>query len=310
MKKTSKIFIAGHNGLVGSALLRNLQAEGYKNIVTKNRSELDLMDTVKVMAFFKKEKFEYVFNAAAKVGGIMANKNSPADFFYENIMIQSNVVQSAYVTGVKKLLFIASSCIYPKMAPQPIKEDSIMTGPLEATNQAFAMAKLAGVEMCRAYNEQYGTDFITVMLTNLYGPNDNFDLEKSHVLPALIHRFHDAKEKNLPSVTLWGNGSALREFLYTDDLAKACIFLMDNYDKSEIINVGTGEEVSIKELAELVKNIVGFKGKIEWDTTKPNGTPRKLLDVSKLNALGWKSSIKLKDGLKKTYEWFKANESK
>lgn len=307
MKKTAKIFVAGHKGLVGSAIVRQLKKEGYKNVVTRTRQELDLFQGQKVVDFFKKEKIEYVFDAAAKVGGIWANNKFPADFIYQNLVIQNNIINGAYLVGVKKLLFLGSSCIYPKFADQPIREESLMTGALEETNSAYAIAKIAGVMMCQAYNRQYGTDFISIMPTNLYGQNDNFDLETSHVLPALIHRFHKAKKENSPSVVVWGSGKVKREFLFVDDLAVACVFLMNNYSSSEIINVGTGEDVTIAELAEMIKETVGYKGEIIWDKTKPDGTPRKLLDVVKINKLGWKSKTSLKRGLKETYAWFKAN---
>ncbi len=310
MNKNSKIYISGHNGLVGSALVRELKSQGYTNIVTKNKEELDLLNPTAVSDFFKNEKIEYVFNAAAKVGGIIANKTYPADFIYQNLTIQNNIIHNAYTNGIKKLLFLGSSCIYPKMATQPITEDALLSGPLEPTNKAYAVAKIAGITMCQSYNEQYGTDFVSVMPTNLYGINDNFNLQNSHVLPALIRKFHEAKEKNAPEVSAWGTGSAKREFLHVDDLAKACVFLMNNYSGSEIINIGTGEDVTIKELTETVSKVVGFKGKIAWDTSKPDGTPRKLLDVSKIKKLGWSPTIGLEEGIRSVYEWYKVTDNK
>jgi len=307
MNKDSKIYIAGHKGLVGSALLRSLENSGYKNTITKTRNELDLINEEAVKDFFEKEKPEYVFLAAAKVGGIVANSTYPADFIYQNLKIQNNIIHNSYLNKVKKLLFLGSSCIYPKMADQPIKEEYFLSGPLEETNKAYAIAKIAGIVMCQSYNEQYDTDFISVMPTNLYGPNDNFDLETSHVLPALLRKFDDAKKTNKKEVVLWGTGSPKREFLYVDDLAQACLFLMNNYDDSEIINIGTGEDATIKELAEMVKDIVGFNGIIAWDDSKPDGTPRKLLDVSKINNMGWNAQTELKDGIKATYEWYEKN---
>jgi GDP-L-fucose synthase len=304
MNKNDKIYIAGHRGLVGSALKRKLESEGYVNLICMTRSELNLLDQTEVEEFFAKEKPDYVFLAAAKVGGILANKTQKADFIYENLQIQNNIIHNAYKYKVKKLLFLGSSCIYPKLCEQPIKEEYLMTGPLEETNDAYAIAKIAGIKMCQSYNEQYGTNFISVMPTNLYGPNDNFNLETSHVLPALLRRFHEAKINNLEKVIVWGSGSPMREFLHVDDLADACVFLMNNYNKSEIVNIGTGTDVTIKELAETVKKITGFKSKIEWDSTKPDGTPRKLLDVSRLHGLGWKHNINLLEGIKKTYKWF------
>ena len=307
MKKDSKIFVAGHRGLVGSAIVRKLLADGYTNVITRTRDELNLLDQKSVMDFFEKEKPEYVFLAAAKVGGILANNTYPADFIYQNLLIETNIVHSAYKNNVTKLLFLGSSCIYPKLAPQPIKEEYLLTGPLEPTNEAYAVAKIAGITMCQSYNKQYGTNYISAMPTNLYGVGDNFDLETSHVLPAMIRKFNDAKVSNNPSMTLWGTGVAKREFLYVDDLARACVFLMESYNDSSIVNIGTGEDVSIKELAELVKEVVGYTGEIIWDSTKPDGTPRKLLDVSKINNLGWKHSVSLKDGVINTYKWFLEN---
>jgi len=307
MKKDSKIFVAGHRGLVGSAIVRALQKDDFTNLCLKTHLELDLLDQHAVAEFFAHEKPEYVFLSAAKVGGIMANKTYPADFIYNNLTIETNVIHSAYAHKVKKLLFLGSSCIYPKLCPQPIKEEYLLTAELEPSNKAYAVAKIAGIIMCQSYNEQYGTNFISLMPTNLYGPNDNFDLENSHVLPAMIRKFHEAKVRNEANVTLWGTGSAKREFLHVDDLAHASLFLMKNYNDSAIINVGTGEDVSIKELAEMVKNVVGYEGNIIWDTTKPDGTPRKLLDVSKLHSLGWKHEIPLDLGITSAYEWFEEN---
>jgi len=308
MKKDSKIYVAGHRGLVGSSIMRLLEKKGYTNIVTKTFQELDLTDQKKVEEFFKKEKPEYVFLAAAKVGGIMANKTYPAEFIYNNLQIQNNIIHNAYLNKVEKLLFLGSSCVYPKLCPQPIKEDYLLTGPLESSNEAYAIAKIAGLKMCEFYNKQYGTNFISVMPTNLYGPNDNFDLENSHVLPAIIRKFHEAKISNAKEVTLWGTGTPKREFLHVDDLADACVFLMNKYDSSELINIGTGVDVSIKQLAEIVKGIVGFKGKIVWDKTKPDGTPRKLLNVTKLHDLGWKHKVLLEKGIKDSYSWYLKNQ--
>ena len=305
MEKTAKIYVAGHRGLVGSAIVRQLTTAGYTNLITRTRAELDLLDQAAVADFFAAEKPEYVFLAAAKVGGIMANQTYPADFIYQNLVIQNNIIESAHQHQVKKLLFLGSSCIYPKLAPQPIKEEYLLTGPLEPSNDAYAIAKIAGIKMCQSYSKQYGDTFISVMPTNLYGENDNFDLETSHVLPALLRRFHEAKEANAPHVTLWGTGSPMREFLYVDDMAAACIHLMEIYDGQEIVNIGTGEDVTIKELAETVKAIVGYEGDIQWDTDKPDGTPRKLLDVSKLHSLGFQHTIELKAGIQKTYDWYK-----
>src|SRR3990167_7572595 len=302
MKKNSKIYVAGHRGLVGPAIVQALQGRGFDNLVLKTHQELDLLDQSAVKKFFEQEKPEYVFLAAAKVGGIMANKTFPADFIYNNLSIGTNIIHNAYAHGVKKLLFLGSSCIYPKLCPQPIKEEYLLTSELEPTNKAYALAKIAGIVMCQSYNEEYGTDFISLMPTNLYGPNDNFDLENSHVLPALIRKFHEAKKSGKKEITLWGTGDALREFLHVDDFADACLFLMEHYDDSEIINVGTGEDISIKALAELVKKTTGFNGEILWDNKNLDGTPRKLLDVSKIHALGWRHTISLKEGIRKTYE--------
>lgn len=307
MQKNSKIFVAGHRGLVGSAIKRKLERDGYENILVKTRTELNLMDGEAVKKFFETEKPEYVFLAAAKVGGIMANKLQKADFIYENLEIQNNIIYNSWKSGVKKLLFLGSSCIYPKLCPQPIKEEYLMTGSLEKTNDAYAIAKIAGIKMCQSFNEQYKTNFISVMPTNLYGPNDNFDLEASHVLPALIRKFYEAKKENKKEAVLWGTGSPKREFLHVDDLAEACVYLMNNYDDSEIINIGAGEDISIKEAAEKIKEIIGYKGKIVWDTKKPDGTPRKLLDVSKINSFGWKHKIDLDEGLEITIKWFLEN---
>ncbi len=304
MEKTAKIYVAGHRGLVGSSIVRTLKEAGYTNLVTRTRAELDLLDAEAVSEFFKTEKPEYVFLAAAKVGGIMANQTYPADFIYQNLQLQNNIIESAHQSGVKKLLFLGSSCIYPKLAPQPIKEDYLLTGSLEPTNEAYAIAKIAGIMMCQSYWRQYGSNFISVMPTNLYGENDNFDLETSHVLPALIRRFHEAEVSNAPSVTLWGSGTPKREFLYVDDLAAACLHLMNTYNEPEIVNIGTGEDVTIKELAETIATTVGYSGQIEWNTTKPDGTPRKLLDVSKLRNLGFKHKTSLTEGIQKTYAWY------
>ena len=302
MNTNAKIYIAGHNGMVGSAIYRNLQSRGYTNILTQTSSELDLRDTVAVASFFAQEKPEYVFLAAAKVGGIVANDTYKADFLYDNLMIQNNVIHQSYVHGVKKLLFLGSSCIYPKLAPQPLKEDCLLTGLLEPTNEPYAIAKIAGIKMCDAYRSQYGCNFISAMPTNLYGPNDNYDLQNSHVLPAMMRKFHEAKVNKLQTVTLWGDGSPLREFLHVDDLAEACFFLMQYHDGFGHINVGTGIDLSIKELAHLVKNTVGFEGEIIWDSSKPNGTARKLMDVSKINTLGWSATVPLEKGIAEVYK--------
>ncbi len=305
MNKSSKIYIAGHRGLVGSAIVRHLAKNGYKNLILRTRAELDLLDQKAVADFFAEEKPEYVFLAAAKVGGILANDTRPAEFIFENLTIQNNIIHQSQVNGVKKLLFLGSSCIYPRLAPQPIKEEYFMNGKLEPTNEAYAAAKIAGIMMCRAYHRQYGANFISVMPTNLYGPNDNFDYERAHVLPALMRRFHEAKIAGQQEVTVFGTGKAKREFLHVDDLADACVFLMNTYDKPDIVNIGTGKDVSIKTLAGLVKKTVGFKGKIVWDTTKPDGTPRKWLNVNRLHKLGWKHKISLEDGAVATYKWYK-----
>lgn len=307
MEKAAKIYVAGHRGLAGSAVLRELQKHGYTNIVARTHEELELMDAEAVRAFFETEKPEYVFLAAARVGGILANNTYPADFFRENIVVQTNVLHQAHLSGVKKLLFLGSSCIYPKMAPQPIKEEYLMTGPLEETNSGYALAKIAGIEMCQSYRRQFGSNFIAVMPTNLYGPNDNFSPERGHVLPALLRRFHEAKNSGVSSVTVWGTGKPKREFLHSEDLGSAAVFLMETYNDPSIINVGAGVDVSIKELAEQVKDTVGYLGDITWDSSKPDGTPRKLLDVSKLHALGWHHSIELTTGLNSTYKWYLEN---
>ena len=300
MNSTSKIFIAGHNGMVGSAILRNLQDKGFSNFVLKSSKELDLRDAKAVADFFEEEKPEFVFLAAAKVGGIVANNTYRADFLYENLMIQNNVIHEAYKNKVEKLLFLGSSCIYPKLAPQPLKEEYLLTGILEPTNEPYAIAKIAGIKMCDAYRSQYGCNFISVMPTNLYGPNDNYDLQNSHVLPAMIRKFHEAK-LNGTSVELWGTGSPKREFLHADDMAEACVFLMENYNEPGLVNIGTGEDLSIKELAEMIQKITKFEGEIIWDHTKPDGTPRKLMDVGKLHTLGWKHKIALEEGITKVY---------
>lgn len=301
MEKGSKIYIAGHRGMVGSAILRRLQKEGYQNFITRTSSQLDLRDQRQVEGFFEQEKPDYVFLAAAKVGGIVANNTYRADFLYENLMIQNNVIHQAYLNGVKKLMFLGSSCIYPKLAPQPLKEEYLLTGPLEPTNEPYAIAKIAGIKMCDAYRDQYGCNFISVMPTNLYGPNDNYDLTASHVLPALLRKMHEAKIEGKSEVVVWGTGTPRREFLHADDLADAIYFLMQQYSEPGLVNIGVGEDLSIKELAQLVKAIVGFKGELVFDTSKPDGTPRKLMDVSKLNDLGWKASIPLKEGIEKVY---------
>jgi GDP-L-fucose synthase len=307
MNKDSKIYVAGHRGLVGSAIMRKLKQEGYINIITRTHKELDLTNQAQTQEFFEKEKPEYVFLAAAKVGGINANDTYPADFAYINTMIESNVIKASYDYGVKKLFFLGSSCIYPKLCPQPIKEDYLLTGPLEKTNEAYAIAKIVGLKMCQYFNRQYGTKYISVMPTNLYGPNDNFDLETSHAFAALLRKFHEAKINNKPYVEVWGTGTPRREFLHVDDLADAVVYLMNNYDENEPLNIGTGKDVTIREIAELIKEIVGYKGEIKFDTTKPDGTPRKLLDVSRLHATGWKHKIELREGIQSTYEWFKEN---
>ena len=305
--KDAKIYVAGHRGLVGSAIVRRLQVEGYSNVITRTSRQLDLREQQQVRQFFAEEKPDYVFLAAAKVGGILANESYPAEFLYDNLMIEANVIDAAYRGGVTKLLALGSTCIYPRLAPQPLKENSLLTGALEPTNQWYAVAKIAGIKLCQAYQRQHGCRFIAAMPTNLYGPGDNFDLNNSHVLPALIRKFHEAKLNGSPSVTLWGSGKPLREFLHVDDLADACLFLLENYDEADIINIGVGEDLSIADLAELVRGIVGFEGKIEYDASKPDGTPRKLVDTTKINALGWKARIGLRAGIEATYRWFLDN---
>jgi GDP-L-fucose synthase len=302
MEKNSKIYIAGHRGLVGSAIVRNLKDKGYNNIIGRTHKELDLTNQEAVEQFFKEEKPEYVFLAAAKVGGIGANSAYPADFIMENLLIQCNVIKSAFNSKVKKLMFLGSSCIYPKLCPQPIKEEYLLSGYLEQTNEAYALAKISGLKMCQYYNEQYHTNYISVMPTNLYGPNDNYDLNNSHVLPALIRKMHESKIENKPYVEIWGTGKPLREFLYVDDMADACVYLMQRYEGNEFFNVGTGNEVSIKELAEIIKNVVGFKGELKFNSNKPDGTPRKLLDVSRLKEAGWLYKVELEEGIKETYK--------
>jgi len=304
MDKNSKIYIAGHRGMVGSAIYRKLEKEGYTNFITRTSSELDLRDQQAVAAFFEQEKPGYVFLAAAKVGGIIANNTYRADFLYENLQIQNNIIHSSYLNGVKKLLFLGSSCIYPKMAPQPLKEEYLLTGLLEPTNEPYAIAKIAGIKTCDAYRAQYGCNYISVMPTNLYGYNDNYHPQNSHVLPALIRRFHEAKVQKAPAVTIWGTGTPKREFLFADDLAEACYYLMQNYDEEGLVNIGTGEDISIKDLALLIKSIVGYEGEINFDTSKPDGTPRKLMDVTKLHSKGWKHKIELEEGIALAYNDF------
>lgn len=305
MNLDAGIFVAGHRGMVGSAIVRALKSKGHTNIIVKSSSELDLTNQDAVNSFFEENKPEYVYLAAAKVGGIHANNTYRADFIYKNLMIEANVIHAAYVHQVKKLLFLGSSCIYPKLAEQPLNEDSLLTGELEPTNEPYAIAKIAGIKMCEAYRDQYGCNFISAMPTNLYGPNDNYDLQNSHVLPALIRKFHSAKITNRPSVELWGDGSPLREFLHVDDLAAACVHLMEHYDEKQFVNVGTGEDLTIRELAEMVKEIIGFEGEISWDSSKPNGTPRKLMNVDRIHQLGWKHNIDLHDGVSSVYQMFK-----
>lgn len=307
LERNSKIYVAGHRGLVGSAIVRNLKSKGYTNIIGKTHKELNLTSQENVKKFFEYEKPEYVFLAAAKVGGIGANSNYPADFILENELIQCNVIKSSFENKVGKLMFLGSSCIYPKMCPQPIKEEYLLSGYLESTNEAYALAKISGLKMCQYFNRQYGTHYISVMPTNLYGPNDNYDLNNSHVMPALIRKFYESKVQNKPYVEIWGTGKPLREFLHVDDMADACVFLMENYDGNDFFNVGTGKEITIKELAEMIKEVVGYKGEIKFNPQKPDGTPRKLLDVSRLSAAGWKYRIELKDGIEKSYQWFKEN---
>jgi GDP-L-fucose synthase len=304
MNENSRIYVAGHRGLVGSAIWRELQRQGFKNLIGRTRQEVNLLDAAAVQKFFTETKPEFIFYAAAKVGGIYANSTEPAAFLFENLQIQNNLIHTAHLTGARKLLFLGSSCIYPKLAPQPLREEYLLAGPLEPTNQWYAVAKIAGIKMCEAYRRQYGCDFISAMPTNMYGPNDNYDLQSSHVLPALIRKFHDAKINSAANVTCWGTGTPLREFLYADDLAGACVFLMQNYSEEQFINVGSGSEITIRELSELVKRIVGFPGDIVWDDSKPNGTPRKLMDSSRLFALGWKPKVDLKTGIRLAYEDF------
>lgn len=305
METSDKIYVAGHNGMVGSAIVRKLESLGFTNILKRSSKELDLRVQEDVFSFMDTEKPDYIFLAAAKVGGIVANNTYRADFIYENIQIQNNVIHAAYKCGVKKLMFLGSSCIYPKMAPQPLKEDYLLTGLLEETNEPYAIAKISGIKMCEAYRDQYGCDFISVMPTNLYGPNDNYDLQNSHVLPAMIRKFHEAKLAGNAQVELWGTGSPMREFLHADDLAEACVFLMENYSENQFVNIGTGVDVTIKELAETIKKEVGYEGEIHWNTDKPDGTPRKLMDVSKINDLGWKHKLDLSEGIKLVYAEYK-----
>ena len=307
MEKDSKIYIAGHRGMVGSAITRRLTAEGYSNLLVRTSSELDLRNQQQVCEFFQVERPDFVFLAAAKVGGIIANNTFRADFLYENLMIQSNIIHSAHVYKTRKLLYLGSSCIYPKMAPQPLKEEYLLTGELEPTNEPYAIAKISGIKMCDAYRAQYGDNFISVMPTNLFGPNDNYDLTTSHVLPALIRKFHEAKTGSKPNVTVWGSGKPFREFMHSDDIAAACLYLMNHFDKAGFINVGTGKDCSIYDLAMIIKGIVGYEGDVIFDSSKPDGTPRKLMDVSKLNALGWRSSISLEEGIRTVYEDYKLN---
>ncbi|WP_445506278.1 GDP-L-fucose synthase family protein [Niallia sp. 03190] len=308
MEKDSKIYVAGHKGLVGSAIVRNLKEKGYKHIIGKTRQELDLTKQAEVEQFFKDEKVDYVFLAAAKVGGIGSNNAYPADYIMDNLLMECNVIRSAFHNKVKKLMFLGSSCIYPKFCPQPIKEEYLLTGTLESTNEAYALAKIAGLKMCQFFNTQYGTNFVSVMPTNLYGPHDRFDPNHSHVIPAMITKMDAAKKLNKPVVELWGTGTPLREFLYVEDMAEACVYLMENYEGNEHINIGTGTDISIKDLAELIKKVIGYEGKIVFDPTKPDGTPRKLLDVSKLTNAGWKPKVDLEEGLRLTYEFYKDEE--
>jgi GDP-L-fucose synthase len=307
MNPTDVIYVAGHRGMVGSAIVRLLKARGFTNLLLRTRAELDLCDAHAVRAFYEKHKPEYVIVAAAKVGGIWANKTQQVEFLSENLQIELNLINSAYANKVKKLLFLGSTCIYPKLAPQPMPEDCLLTGSLEPTNEAYALAKICGIKLCQAYAKQYGANFISAMPTNLYGPEDNFDLETSHVLPAMIHKFHLGKIKQLPSITLWGTGSVYREFLHVDDLAEACVFLMENYNSPELVNLGCGEDITIKNVAEIVGRVVGFTGKIEWDTTKPDGTPRKLVDVTRMTKLGWKAKTPLEEGIRGAYQWWLDN---
>lgn len=309
MDKNSRIYVAGHRGMVGSAIVRKLKEEGFENLLLRTSAELDLRNQAQVDLFFHDEKPEYVFLSAAKVGGIQANNIYRADFLYDNLMIEANIIHAAYKADVEKLLFLGSSCIYPKMAPQPLREESLLTGTLEPTNEPYAIAKIAGIKLCEAYRDQYDCNFISAMPTNLYGPNDNYDLNNSHVLPALIRKFHTAKESNADHVEVWGTGSPMREFLHVDDLADACVFLMKDYNEKLFVNVGTGEDLTIKALAEMVKEIVGYDGELRWNTDKPDGTPRKLMDVSRLHSLGWKHKIELRDGITSVYQLFKQTET-
>jgi GDP-L-fucose synthase len=302
--REARIYVAGHRGLVGSAIWRELQQRGFTRMIGRTHAELDLMDAAAVSAFYAQEKPEYVIDAAAKVGGILANDRHPAEFLFQNLQIQNNLIHGAYQAGVRRLLFLGSSCIYPRLAPQPLKEEYLLTGPLEPTNEWYAVAKIAGIKMCQAYRRQYGCDFISAMPTNMYGPNDNYDLQSSHVLPALIRKFHEAKAASAPAVTCWGTGSPLREFLYSDDLARACVFLLENYSEEQFINVGSGCEVTVRELTETIKRIVGFTGQIVWDKSKPDGTPRKLMDSSRLFALGWQPQVELEAGVRLAYQDF------
>ena len=302
--RDARIYVAGHRGLVGSAIWRELQRRDFAALIGRTHAELDLLDGAAVRKFYAQEKPEYVVDAAAKVGGILANDQHPAEFLYQNLQIQSNLIHEAHQAGVRKLLFLGSSCIYPRLAPQPMKEEYLLSGPLEPTNQWYAVAKIAGIKMCQAYRRQYGCDFISAMPTNMYGPNDNYDLQNSHVLPALIRKFHEAKAANAPTVTCWGTGSPLRDFLYADDLARACVFLLENYSEEQFINIGAGKEVSVQELTETVKRVIGFAGEIVWDTTKPDGMPRKLMDSSRLLALGWRPQVDLESGIRLAYEDF------
>ena len=302
--RDARIYVAGHRGLVGSAIWRELQRRGFTALIGRTRAELDLLDAVGVREFYAQAKPEYVIDAAGRVGGILANSRHPAEFLFQNLQVQNNVIHGAYQAGVRKLLFLGSSCIYPRLAPQPLKEEYLLSGPLEPTNEWYAVAKIAGIKMCQAYRRQYGCDFISAMPTNMYGPNDNYDLQGSHVLPALIRKFHEAKVANSPTVTCWGTGSPLREFLYSDDLARACVFLLENYSEEQFINVGSGSEVSVRELTETIKRVIGFSGQIVWDKTKPDGTPRKLMDSSRLFALGWRPQVELESGIRLAYQDF------
>ncbi len=304
MAPDARIFVAGHRGMVGSACVRALRAQGYENLILRTRREVDLQDAAAVRRLYEETRPEYVIVAAARVGGILANQSQPVEFLRQNLQIQDNLIGGAYDAGVEKLLFLGSSCIYPKMAPQPIPESALLTGPLEPTNDAYAIAKIAGIKLCQAYSQEYGKRFISAMPTNLYGPEDNFDLQSSHVLPAMIRKFHDAKERGEGTVTLWGTGSPRREFLHSDDLADACVYLLNRYDDPEIVNVGCGEDIAIRELAELIRGIVGFEGELVWDSSKPDGTPRKLMDVTKLTGLGWKARTPLDEGIRSVYQWW------